>query len=220
MQISKSFLLTVVALIAPLAMQATAIAPSPTVSVGGLTFSNFSCSIMSSGTIYLPATCADVAVNTITMPGVGIEFDASNFLAGNSSANDIRINYTVTAKTPITTVGLNFNAIYAGLAVSSVTEEIDNTLGTDVAFMSVSVGAAGLGGSNVLSDSVAVNGSYTTLNVQKDINLTATANSSTQESYIQQTFVTAAPEPATTALMGGGLVLFGLTMRRRFSNSK
>jgi len=220
MQFSKSLLFTAVALLAPIAMQADPISPSPTLSIDGLTFSNFTCNIFSSGTIYLPTSCAGVAVSTITLPGIGIEFDASNFLAGNASANDIRINYTVTSTAPITTVGLDFNAIYAGLAVSSVTEELDNTIGTNVGFMSVSVGAAALGGSNVLSSSVAVNGSYTTLNIQKDINLTATSNSSTQESYIQQTFSTAAPEPGTTALMGGGLMLFGLALRGRFAKKQ
>jgi hypothetical protein len=29
-----------------------------------------------------------------------------------------------------------------------------------------------------------------------------------------------APEPGTTALMGGGLMLFGLAMRRRFSKKQ
>jgi hypothetical protein len=220
MQFSKSFLFTALALVAPIAMQANLIVPSPTLNVGGLTFSNFTCSIMSSGSIVLPLNCGGIAVNTITTPGVGIEFDASNFLAGNNSANDIRINYTVTSPTPITTVGLDFNAIYAGLAVSSVTEELDNTGGTQVGFMSVSVGAAALGGSNLLWSSTSVNGSYTTLNIQKDINLTATANSSAQESYIQQVFVTAAPEPGSTALMGAGLMLCGLALRRRFSQKQ
>jgi len=227
MQFSKSLLFTAVALIAPLAIEASPISPSPTLSIDGLTFSNFTCSTMSSGTIVSPGCAASpsssgVAVSTITIPGIGIEFGASNFLAADSSVNDLRINYTVTASaSAITAVGLYFDAIYAGQAVSSVTETLYDTFGNEITQATVQVGSAVFGSPAILSDTIALNGAYTTLNVTKDINLMALANSSTQFSYVDQTFnLSAAPEPGTSALMGGGLTLFGLVLRRRFSQKQ
>ncbi len=224
MQFSKSILLTAAAFLAPFAMQADSISPSPTLSLDGLTFSNFTCSTLSSGAIVSPGCTASqsssgIAVSTITIPGIGIEFGASNFLAANGAVNDIRINYTVTASaSAITAVGLYFNAIYAGDAVSSVTETIYNTLGTEITQATVQVGSSLFGSPAILSDNIALNGGYTTLNVSKDINLTSLTNSSTQFSYVDQTFtLSSAPEPGTSALMGGGLMLFGLVLRRRFS---
>jgi hypothetical protein len=227
MQFSKSLLFTAVALIAPIAMQADPISPSPTLSIDGLTFSNFTCSTLSSGAIVSPGCSASesssgVAVSTITIPGVGIEFGASNFLAANNSVNDIRINYTVTASSSaISAVGLYFNAIYAGDAVSSVTETLFTPGGQEITQATVQVGSSVFGSPNILSDNIVLNGAYTTLNVTKDINLTALVNSSTQFSYVDQTFTFASvPEPGTTALMGGGLTLFGLALRRRFSKKQ
>jgi hypothetical protein len=82
----------------------------------------------------------------------------------------------------------------------------------------VQVGSSLFGRPAILSDNIALNGGYTTLNVSKDINLTSLTNSSTQFSYVDQTFtLSSAPEPGTSALMGGGLMLFGLVLRRRFS---
>jgi hypothetical protein len=227
MQFSKSILFTAAALIAPLAMQAAIISPSPTLNIGGLTFSNFTCSTLSNGPVVSPTCLASagssgVAVSTITIPGVGIEIGASNFLAGNGSINDVRINYTVTASVgAITAIGLYFQPIYGGDAVSSVTEAIFDINGNLVTQASVQVASASLGGANDTSDVIALNGAYTTLNVVKDINVTALANSSTQFSYVLQTFTMAsAPEPATSALMGGGLILFGLAMRSRFNKKQ
>jgi hypothetical protein len=228
MQFSKSLLFTAVALIAPLAIEASPISPSPTLSIDGLTFSNFTCNVISTvgaGGMVSPTSClagagtSGIAVNTITFPGIGVEFDSSGFMAANASQEDIRINYTVTSAAPITTIGLDFNASIAGQAVSSVTETVDNSVGGFITQASVNVGSVDFGSDNILSTNIALNGGYTTLNVQKDINLTATADSSAQGSFIQQTFSTV-PEPGTTALMGGGLMLFGLILRKRFSQKQ
>jgi hypothetical protein len=214
MQFSKSLLFTAVALLGSVAMQAAPVIPSTTISVGNLTFSNFSCLLSSSGTTFLPASCNDVTVRTITVPGMGIEFDAANFLAADNSAVDLRINYTVSSTTPISVVGLNFQPIIFGQAVSSVTEQVWSGV-TVVGSTSVQVGASV---NNVMTSFITLNGGYTTLNIQKDINLSALrANTSAQESFVQQTFAT--PEPGTTALLGGGLMMLGLAMRRRFSNN-
>ena len=210
MQFSKQIILAAIAMIAPAVIHAAPM-NAPALSIDGLNFDSFACSISKGGVLANPNNCGQVNVATITNPGVGIEF-SSGFNAMGSSFDDATINYHVSSKTGINNVGLDFNGLFEGFAVSSVTESIFNSAGTQVGFASVSCGAnAGC----TRTDNIALLGSYDDLYVQKDISVASASGGHAGISIVDQTFATAAPEPSSIALMGSGLLAAGALLRRK-----
>ncbi len=210
MQFSKQIILAAIAMIAPAVIQAAPM-NSPALSIDGLNFDSFTCSISKGGVLANPNNCGQVNVETITHPGVGIEF-SSGFTALGNSFDDATINYHVSSKTGISSVGLDFNGLFEGFAVSSVTETILNSMGTQVGFASVSCGAD-IGCTR--TDSIALSGTYDNLYIQKDINVASASGGHAGISIVDQTFATAAPEPSSIALMGSGLLAAAAFLRRK-----
>ncbi len=212
MQFSKQIILAAVAMIAPAVIQAASISSNPTLSVGGLTFDSFSCSVSGSGTLVSPSGCGEINVNTITQPGTGIQI-SSGFFAAKGSVDAV-VDYHVASPIALSTVGLYFDGSFAGEAITKVTESVFSG-GNQVGFASVECGSAGLGAGCSRTDNIVLSGSFTDLYIQKDIFLAAGSMSNASTSVIDQTFSSAAPEPSSIALMGSGLLAAGAFLRRK-----
>ena len=209
MRFSKSILVAAVSVMAPLMSHATPVQTDPTLSIGDLTFNQFSCNVSSGGDSILTG-CGQIDVSTITHPGTGIQF-SSGFTALGVGFDDAVINYHVSSTTGIGQVGLDFNGYFFDRAISAVTESVFDSKGQQVGFAKVACGAAGAG--CTLTDNIALNGFYDDLYITKDINVTA-LNGVAQISYVDQTFA-AAPEPSSIALLGSGLLACGAGLLRR-----
>lgn len=208
----KSLLvIAAVAGLMPLASFASpvAVTTNPSLFIDGLNFGGFSCSVSKGGIFATPNNCGQIKVNTITSPGVGLEF-SSGFTALPLSFDDAVIDYHVSAGSGINSVGLDFNGTFWGLAVTSVTESVfsGNQL---VGFAQVSCGTDV--GCN-RTDTITLDGSYNNLYIEKDINVSGLAGIA-QASIIDQTFGVDAPEPASLALFGSGLLGLAALLRRR-----
>lgn len=209
MRFSKSILITAAAALLPLVSQATTVSSNPTLSISGLTFNDFTCNVTKGG-VASPGGCGQIAVSTITQPGTGIQF-SSGFTAGSLgfvSFDDATVNYHVTSSTGLDRIGLDFNGTFYGYAVSSVSETVYND-GKQVGFASVACGTET--GCN-RQEYVSLDGSYNDLYVTKDINVSSYLGLA-QISFVDQTFATA-PEPASFAMLGIGLLGAGLLRRR------
>lgn len=213
MQLTKSILIAAVAVLAPIAGHAATISSNPTLSVDGLNFGSFSCTLSMGGTAANPSDCGQINVNTITSPANGIQI-SSGFSAQGKSFDDAVIDYHVTSATGISSIGLDFNGFFEGYGVSSVTENVYS-------------GNHLVGYTKVISSDLATNreadinlhGVYSDLYVVKDINVAGNGGNA-EASFIDQTFVQATPEPSSVALFGTGLLsAFGLLRRRSIHKS-
>ena len=209
MQLSKSILIAAVAVLTPLASHAAPITTNPSLSVSGLNFGNFSCTLTRGGALATPYDCSEVNVNTISNPA-GIEITSG--FGAILGFDDAVVKYSVSsASTPIHSVGLFFDGAFDGMAISRVTESVFSGQ-TLVGTATVSCGAyAGCS----QTDNIVLNGWYSSLNVEKDIYVAAGAGDATV-SIIDQTFdVASAPEPSSMALFGSGILGAALFLRRR-----
>ncbi len=213
MHFSKKILLTAVACLAPVVGQAASVTSNPSLSVGGLNFGGFTCSLSKGGVSATPNSCGEINVNTITQPGMGIAF-STLFSAGAGSFDDAVLTYNVSSGAGISSVGLDFNGTWENLGISSVTETIYSN-GVQVGFAKVSTDALHTN----YTDQISLNGVYNNLFIKKDIGVVG-YNGTAQSSFIDQTFTTAAPEPGSTALLGSGLLAVAGLLRRRSNKRK
>src|SRR4051812_23216615 len=100
-------LLAAVACLAPVVIQAAPVTSNPSLSVSGLNFNNFTCSLSKGGDLAAPYNCGEVNVNTIPQPGAGIA-SSSGFTAALNSFDDAVLSYDVSSGAGISSIGLDF----------------------------------------------------------------------------------------------------------------
>lgn len=198
---------------------ATPISPSPTLTVGTLTFSGFSTSITGSGT-YSPTSATSISVSGLMdsgAPGIQITGDFDAF--GPGSYGDVALAYNVMSS------GSKIDDVFLGLSGASLLGSGANVTITECAY-SDAAHTHLLGGDcltvydppPVLTAELMLGGDYSSVYITKDISFNASncADCSTHAalSIIDQRFSTV-PEPGTLALFGAGLLGCAIFVGRR-----
>ncbi len=177
-----------------------------TIESGDKVFSNFT--YRSSGD--MPAA-DNVNVEAIEESGdYGLIFQAGFVDQPGGDASDALVTFDVSVKNAgmtINGVTLKANpAVFAGDGLASVTETFLPAV-VDDKLVVYDFG----GGNDLLLDSIAFDGGYTTLPVQKDLILHATGDTgAVTMSFFTQTF-SQVPEPSSIVLLAMGLLCLGRT---------
>ena len=215
------------------AAQAAPITSNPTIQSGNYTFSNFTVAVTSQGTALPSGGSSAVDVSALSgTSGIQISGGFTAIAPMGASFSDAAVSYMVTGTAGLTSVGLSFDGSFMGFAIAAVTESIYADAGRQT-LLGQSVVSCSISGCD-LSTSISLDGSYDTLYVTKDINVSAfVAGDRAQTSIITQAFgpstttpttpsnpnptpnPTPVPEPMSIALFGTGLVGLGLMRRAR-----
>ena len=208
MNLGQKLLLTAAALLVPVLSHADPISGNPSLTTGGFSFSNFSCSTSGGGPFGSLSNCGGVDVSSLTGPDAGVRFSGgmgSNLL----SSENVLFSYNVNSVDPIYSMGLFTYGSFVGDSNASVTASVYDSNNALLQQATIMCNAAGGSGDNAL----ALNGFYNDLHVTQSVTMNSGLGLSVM-SPIDNTF-TAAPEPSTTALLGAGLVGGALLLRRR-----
>ena len=211
MRFDKAILLTVAVSLLPLVVQGGSVKSNPTLSSGGVTFSDFSCKVTNVHGAS-PNSCGSVDVSAINWPADGLQF-SSDFNANSNkhlSFDNTTLKYLVTSDSAINSIGLDFDGTFYGEAISSVTETFYNN-GHQVGFAEIACGTA-VGCTR--SNSITLDGSFKDLWVTENIDV-ASYLGVANIVYVNNTFDSAvAPEPSSLALIGAGLMGVAALRRR------